>query len=143
MNCYDQDHSKQDPHNQWKRQSNRYVYLKQDPHDQSRCIHYNMKTHYGEQHLDLYIIGYCFRSINSSFCNELYSNQVQPRRKVGPTNDKLNYNMKSYYGEQHLDLYIINYCFGNINSSTYDNMLVCTYRYGEQRLLFNTDISTK
>ena len=41
---------------------------RQNIQDNSTCatIHYNMKAHHGEQHIGLYIISYCFGSINSS-----------------------------------------------------------------------------
>ena len=49
------------------------------------------------------------------------------------------YNNKTYYGEQCLTLYIINYCFDSIDSHNYDNPRVCTYCYGKHHILFNTD----
>ena len=51
--------------------------------------------------------------------------------------------MMVYYGELCLVVCIINYCFDSINSSIYDNIRVYTYCCGEQRLLFDNDISNK
>ena len=53
------------------------------------------------------------------------------------------YNRMTYYGEQPLRLHIINYCSDSIKNSTYDNMRIYIYCYGEQRLLFDTVISNK
>ena len=52
------------------------------------------------------------------------------------------YNKMTYYGEQRLTQYIINYCFGSINRIGYD-MRFYTYCHREHYILFNIGAPNK